>query len=228
MWFLYHFALKCQCVFNNVPLQLVIGNFGLSHDQQESQMALWAIMAAPLLMSNDLRNICQRSKELLQNRHIIAINQDPLGKQGYLTGKVGDACAQVALIKHLKSDWLHRWTTSKCGRGLCRSGAWPLRFWTNWRWVVPEASSSERPLAGRSATPLATSRKSSPSTRTWAFIRHTAKWSYRSTLQAPLCWPSHLSAVILKLTNGNGGTHLSNTRTMFFYSLATLICNCSA
>lgn len=71
-------------------LQLVIGNFGLSHDQQESQMALWAIMAAPLLMSNDLRDICPRSKGLLQNRHIIAINQDPLGYQGYLTAKVGE------------------------------------------------------------------------------------------------------------------------------------------
>ncbi|XP_046878870.1 alpha-galactosidase A [Hypomesus transpacificus] len=67
----------------NDPDMLVIGNFGLSHAQQESQMAMWAIMAAPLLMSNDLRDICPRSKELLQNRHIIAINQDPLGRQGY-------------------------------------------------------------------------------------------------------------------------------------------------
>ncbi|XP_071765003.2 alpha-galactosidase A [Centroberyx gerrardi] len=72
----------------NDPDMLVIGNFGLSHDQQESQMAFWAIMAAPLLMSNDLRDICPRSKELLQNRHIIAISQDPLGKQGYRTAKV--------------------------------------------------------------------------------------------------------------------------------------------
>ncbi|XP_073342440.1 alpha-galactosidase A [Pagrus major] len=72
----------------NDPDMLVIGNFGLSHDQQESQMALWAIMAAPLLMSNDLRDICPRSKELLQNRRIIAINQDPLGNQGYLTAKM--------------------------------------------------------------------------------------------------------------------------------------------
>nr|XP_061793053.1 alpha-galactosidase A-like [Nerophis lumbriciformis] len=72
----------------NDPDMLVIGNFGLSPDQQESQMALWAIMAAPLLMSNDLRSICRRSKELLQNRHIIAINQDELGKQGYRTAKV--------------------------------------------------------------------------------------------------------------------------------------------
>ncbi|XP_029917793.1 alpha-galactosidase A [Myripristis murdjan] len=72
----------------NDPDMLVIGNFGLSHDQQESQMALWAIMAAPLLMSNDLRDICPRSKGLLQNRQIIAISQDPLGKQGYRTAKV--------------------------------------------------------------------------------------------------------------------------------------------
>ncbi|KAM9376526.1 alpha-galactosidase A isoform 2-T2 [Pholidichthys leucotaenia] len=72
----------------NDPDMLVIGNFGLSHDQQESQMALWAIMAAPLLMSNDLRDICPRSKALLQNRRIIDINQDALGKQGYRTAKV--------------------------------------------------------------------------------------------------------------------------------------------
>ncbi|KAM9835710.1 alpha-galactosidase A isoform 1-T1 [Syngnathus typhle] len=72
----------------NDPDMLVIGNFGLSRDQQESQMALWAIMAAPLLMSNDLRSICRHTKELLQNRHIIAISQDKLGKQGHCTAKV--------------------------------------------------------------------------------------------------------------------------------------------
>uniref|UniRef100_A0A8C2XDT2 Alpha-galactosidase n=1 Tax=Cyclopterus lumpus TaxID=8103 RepID=A0A8C2XDT2_CYCLU len=52
--------------------------FCLSHAQQESQMALWAIMAAPLLVSNDPRDICPHSKEL----------QDPLGNQGYRTAKV--------------------------------------------------------------------------------------------------------------------------------------------
>uniref|UniRef100_A0A8C6TP47 Alpha-galactosidase n=1 Tax=Neogobius melanostomus TaxID=47308 RepID=A0A8C6TP47_9GOBI len=74
----------------NDPDMLVIGNFGLSHAQQESQMALWAIMAAPLIMSNDLRDICPRSKALLQNKRIIAISQDPLGKQGYQTFKEND------------------------------------------------------------------------------------------------------------------------------------------
>ncbi|XP_030065529.1 alpha-galactosidase A [Microcaecilia unicolor] len=74
----------------NDPDMLVIGNFGLSWDQQVTQMALWAIMAAPLLMSNDLRTIDPNSKALLQNKEVIAINQDPLGKQGYLERKVED------------------------------------------------------------------------------------------------------------------------------------------
>ncbi|XP_039074018.1 alpha-galactosidase A isoform X2 [Hyaena hyaena] len=67
----------------NDPDMLVIGNFGLSWDQQVTQMALWAIMAAPLLMSNDLRHISPQAKALLQDKDVIAINQDPLGKQGY-------------------------------------------------------------------------------------------------------------------------------------------------
>lgn len=64
------------------PLQLIIGNFGLSYEQSRSQMALWTIMAAPLLMSTDLRTISPSAKEILQNRLMIQINQDPLGIQG--------------------------------------------------------------------------------------------------------------------------------------------------
>ncbi|PKU33389.1 alpha-galactosidase a [Limosa lapponica baueri] len=67
----------------NDPDMLVIGNFGLSWDQSVTQMAMWAIMAAPLFMSNDLRHLRPEAKWLLQNKEVIAINQDPLGKQGY-------------------------------------------------------------------------------------------------------------------------------------------------
>ncbi|XP_026481041.1 alpha-N-acetylgalactosaminidase-like [Ctenocephalides felis] len=66
----------------NDPDMLVIGNFGLSFEQSKTQMALWAIMAAPLIMSNDLRHISDESKAILQNARVIKINQDPLGKQG--------------------------------------------------------------------------------------------------------------------------------------------------
>ncbi|KAG2464489.1 AGAL galactosidase, partial [Polypterus senegalus] len=74
----------------NDPDMLVIGNFGLSPDQQVSQMIIWAMMAAPLLMSNDLRYIDPKAKALLQNKNIIAINQDPLGKQGYRIASVNN------------------------------------------------------------------------------------------------------------------------------------------
>ncbi|XP_069510492.1 alpha-N-acetylgalactosaminidase isoform X2 [Ambystoma mexicanum] len=66
----------------NDPDMLVIGNFGLSLEQARTQMALWAILAAPLLMSNDLRTISMEEREILQNRLIIQINQDRLGIQG--------------------------------------------------------------------------------------------------------------------------------------------------
>ncbi|XP_028281345.1 alpha-N-acetylgalactosaminidase-like [Parambassis ranga] len=66
----------------NDPDMLIIGNFGLSLEQSRSQMALWAIMASPLIMSNDLRNLDNGARAILQNKVAIAINQDPLGIQG--------------------------------------------------------------------------------------------------------------------------------------------------
>lgn len=66
----------------NDPDMLIIGNFGLSYDQSKTQMALWAILAAPLLMSNDLRRMRPEFKQILLNKDIIAVNQDPLGRMG--------------------------------------------------------------------------------------------------------------------------------------------------
>ena len=75
----------CGCCW-----QLVVGNFGLSYDQQRVQMALWAVMAAPLIMSVDLRSIRLESRDLLLNKRVIAVNQDALGLQGARVGKVRD------------------------------------------------------------------------------------------------------------------------------------------
>lgn len=75
---------------------LIIGNFGLSLDQSKAQMAIWAILAAPLLMSNDLDKIRPEFREILQNRDIIAVNQDPLGLQG----------RRVGYIHNIEVNWL--------------------------------------------------------------------------------------------------------------------------
>ncbi|XP_017005634.2 alpha-N-acetylgalactosaminidase isoform X2 [Drosophila takahashii] len=66
----------------NDPDMLIIGNFGLSYEQAKTQFAIWSILAAPLLMSVDLRTIRPQFKHILQNRKIIAVDQDPLGIQG--------------------------------------------------------------------------------------------------------------------------------------------------
>ena len=54
-------------------IQLIIGNFGLSVDQSKAQMGMWAILAAPLFMSNDLRTIRPEFEEILLNRCEVAM-----------------------------------------------------------------------------------------------------------------------------------------------------------
>ena len=68
----------------NDPDMLLIGmKNGLNKDESETQMGIWAIIAAPLYMSNDLRDIDDWAKEILLNKEVIAVDQDPLGIQGY-------------------------------------------------------------------------------------------------------------------------------------------------
>jgi len=66
----------------NDPDMLIIGDFSLSFDESKAQFAIWAIIAAPLFMSNDLRTISQEALSILLNQEVIAVNQDPLGIQG--------------------------------------------------------------------------------------------------------------------------------------------------
>lgn len=66
------------------PDQLVIGNFGLSLEQAKAQMAIWAVWAAPLYMSNDLRMIDIKMASLLKNVDLIKVNQDKLGVFGLM------------------------------------------------------------------------------------------------------------------------------------------------
>lgn len=65
----------------------MIGN-GLEYEQSKSHMAIWAIMAAPLFLSTDLTTITPQIKSLLQNKQIIAVNQDSLGIPGKRMYKV--------------------------------------------------------------------------------------------------------------------------------------------
>ncbi|XP_071951372.1 alpha-N-acetylgalactosaminidase-like isoform X4 [Antedon mediterranea] len=74
----------------NDPDMLIIGDFSLSVEQAKAQMAMWSILAAPMLMSNDLRTISPEFREILLNKEVIQINQDPSGKMGKRVMQDGD------------------------------------------------------------------------------------------------------------------------------------------
>jgi hypothetical protein len=74
---------------------LTIGNFGLSRDQSRTQMALWAIWSSPLYMSNDLRKLKPEMKKILQNKAVIAVNQDKLGIMGKRVSHVRHCCLKL-------------------------------------------------------------------------------------------------------------------------------------
>src|SRR6185312_13895749 len=74
----------------NDPDMLEVGNGGLTTTENRTHFSLWAIMAAPLIAGNDLRNMPADVKEILTNKEVIAVDQDPLGRQGRRVWKEGD------------------------------------------------------------------------------------------------------------------------------------------
>ena len=65
----------------NDPDMMVVGRGGMNDTEMRSHFALWAIMAAPLIAGNDVRNMDSATSAILKNANLIAINQDPLGLQ---------------------------------------------------------------------------------------------------------------------------------------------------
>jgi alpha-galactosidase len=66
----------------NDPDMLEIGNGAMTDTEYRTHMSLWAMLAAPLLAGNDLRTMSPATLEILTNRDVIAVNQDPDGRQG--------------------------------------------------------------------------------------------------------------------------------------------------
>ncbi len=67
----------------NDPDMLEVGNPGLSLAESRAHFSLWCMLAAPLMAGNDLRKMTPETLSILTNREALAIDQDPLGKQGY-------------------------------------------------------------------------------------------------------------------------------------------------
>ncbi len=74
----------------NDPDMLEVGNGGMSDTEYRTHFSLWSIMAAPLIAGNDLRSMSQATTDILTAPEVIAVDQDPLGKQGVSVYSNGD------------------------------------------------------------------------------------------------------------------------------------------
>src|SRR5579875_550421 len=66
----------------NDPDMLQIGNGGTTPDEDRAVFSLWAILAAPLMLGNDLLHMTPETERIVSNLEVIAVDQDPLGEEG--------------------------------------------------------------------------------------------------------------------------------------------------
>jgi alpha-galactosidase len=67
----------------NDPDMLEVGNRRLTYAESRGHFSLWCILAAPLIAGNDVRHMKPEIHDILTDRDVLAIDQDPLGKQGF-------------------------------------------------------------------------------------------------------------------------------------------------
>jgi len=68
----------------NDPDFIIGGDIGMSLAETRSQLALWSMMSAPLILSSDIEKLSPEAIAVLGNRAIIAVDQDPLGRMATL------------------------------------------------------------------------------------------------------------------------------------------------
>ncbi|MGO4418651.1 glycoside hydrolase family 27 protein [Streptomyces sp. MCAF7] len=66
----------------NDPDMLEVGNGSLTATESRSEFSLWAEMAAPLIAGTNIPSASADTLSTLTNSRVIAVDQDPLGKQG--------------------------------------------------------------------------------------------------------------------------------------------------
>ncbi|WP_053850956.1 NPCBM/NEW2 domain-containing protein [Streptomyces sp. NRRL B-24085] len=119
----------------NDPDMLEVGNGGMTDTEYRSHFSMWSVMAAPLLIGTDLRSASAETFEILSNKEVIAVDQDPLGKQGAVVSSGGgrwvvakemkDGSRTVALFNESGSP--QRIATTAAAVGLPGADAYTLR-----------------------------------------------------------------------------------------------------
>lgn len=76
--------------YNDIDM-LVVGMYGKGNvalggctdEEYKTHFSLWCIMNSPLMIGCDIRNMSEATHKILTNKEVIALNQDPEGRQAY-------------------------------------------------------------------------------------------------------------------------------------------------
>lgn len=66
---------------------IIGGDRGMTLAETRSQLALWSMMSAPLILSSDLDELSSTAIRILGNRAVLSVDQDPLGRMATLLGR---------------------------------------------------------------------------------------------------------------------------------------------
>lgn len=119
----------------NDPDMLEVGNGGMTDTEYRTHFSMWSVMAAPLLIGSDLRTASRETFDILSNEEVIAVDQDPLGKQGTVLSSEGgrwvvakemaDGSRAVALFNETGSA--QRIATTAAAAGLPDASGYTVR-----------------------------------------------------------------------------------------------------
>ncbi|MDQ1040531.1 alpha-galactosidase [Streptomyces sp. V3I8] len=119
----------------NDPDMLEVGNGGMTDTEYRTHFSMWSVMAAPLLIGSDLRTASDETFDILGNEEVVAVDQDPLGKQGTVLSseegrwvvakEMADGSRAVALFNETSSP--RRIATSAKALGLPEADGYTLR-----------------------------------------------------------------------------------------------------
>ena len=74
----------------------------MTAEEDKTHFGLWCIMSSPLLIGCNLTNINATALNLLKNRELIALNQDPLHLQAYVCQRTASC---YVLVKDIEERW---------------------------------------------------------------------------------------------------------------------------
>ncbi|MCU4157828.1 glycoside hydrolase family 27 protein [Carboxylicivirga sp. A043] len=74
--------------FNDMDM-LQVGR-GMSYEEDKTHFSMWCMMNSPLMAGNDLSSMSQQTLDILTNKEVIALNQDPLAYQARRIIDYGD------------------------------------------------------------------------------------------------------------------------------------------